>query len=66
MKKMTKPYIWHDQVGILQKKIRFGKKIIFGTWLVLVVHVQSYLNRGKSGCGDPSTVGCECDRFIEF
>ncbi len=63
--------IWHKKIGLPEEKIfRFGKEDNFwehGTGPCGPCS-ELYFDRGeKYGCGDPNcTVGCECDRFIEF
>ncbi|MGI6580461.1 MAG: alanine--tRNA ligase [Saccharofermentanales bacterium] len=63
--------IWHKKIGLPQEKIfRFGKEDNFwehGTGPCGPCS-ELFFDRGpEHGCGDPNcTVGCECDRYIEF
>lgn len=63
--------IWHNKIGLDPARIfRFGKADNFwehGTGPCGPCS-ELYFDRGEAyGCGDPNcTVGCECDRFIEF
>lgn len=63
--------IWHEKIGLPKEKIfLFDKKDNFwehGTGPCGPCS-ELYFDRGeKYGCGDPNcTVGCECDRYIEF
>ena len=63
--------IWHKKIGLPQEKIfRFGKEDNFWEHGVGPCGPCSelFFDRGpEHGCGDPDcTVGCECDRYIEF
>ncbi|HHU53028.1 MAG TPA: alanine--tRNA ligase [Clostridiaceae bacterium] len=63
--------IWHKKIGLPHEKIfRFGKEDNFwehGTGPCGPCS-ELFFDRGpEHGCGDPNcTVGCECDRYIEF
>ena len=63
--------IWNKKIGIPKEKIvRMGKEDNF--WEIGLGPCgpcsEIYYDRGeKYGCGNPDcTVGCECDRYIEF
>ena len=63
--------IWNKKIGIPKEKIvRMGKEDNF--WEIGLGPCgpcsEIYYDRGeKYGCGSPDcTVGCECDRYIEF
>lgn len=63
--------IWHNKIGIPKKRIvRLGKEDNF--WEIgqgpCGPCSELHFDRGeKYGCGKPDcTVGCDCDRFVEF
>ncbi len=63
--------IWHEKIGLPKNKIfRFGKESNFWEHGVGPCGPCSelFFDRGpEHGCDDPNcTVGCECDRYIEF
>ena len=63
--------IWHEKIGLPHEKIfRFGKEDNFWEHGIGPCGPCSelFFDRGpEHGCGDPDcTVGCECDRYIEF